>query len=79
MQLTPSPLSWYLTFDPPPRPMLTTSGIRKLVVTPPTLILADASLGKPPIRQPASDVVPPISITMASFTPSQKKRKDVYV
>ena len=70
IQLTPSSLSLCLTFDPPPRPMLTTSGIRKLVVTPPTLILVDASLGNPPIRQPASEVVPPMSITMASFTPS---------
>ena len=61
----PSPS--FLTMDPPPNAMLKTSGIRKLVVTPPHFTLADASLGNPFCNTPTSVDVPPISTTMASL------------
>ena len=63
--LFPSPS--FATMDPPPNAMLKTSGIQKLVVTPPHFTLVDASLGNPFCNTPTSVVVPPISTTMASL------------
>ena len=50
---------------PPPRPIESTSGMRKLVRTPPMSTTLLASRGKPWRRQPTSVVVPPTSATMA--------------
>ena len=36
-----------------------------------TFTLADACLGNPPFNTPTSEVVPPISITIASWTPDR--------
>ena len=60
------------TMLPPPSPIESTSGMRKLVRTPPTWTMLLASLGKPRRRQPTSVVVPPTSTTMAS---SMRDRK----
>jgi hypothetical protein len=44
-------------------PMESTSGMRKFVRTPATLISAVASRGNPPASTPTSLVVPPMSTT----------------
>src|SRR5699024_11730897 len=51
------------TIDPPPIPIDRASGIRKLVRTPATSTTVVASRGKPWVRTPTSDVVPPTSMT----------------
>ena len=55
---------------PPPRPMASTSGMRKLVRTPPMSTETAASRGKPRMSMPTSDVVPPMSTTIASLRPA---------
>ena len=57
---------------PPPSPKEWTSGILKLVRTPPMSTATEASRGKPRSNMPTSDVVPPRSTTMASFAPDKK-------
>ena len=54
---------------PPPRPSANMSGIRKFVRTPPILITLLDARGNPPFKTPISDVVPPISTTIASSSP----------
>ena len=54
------------TMEPPPRPMDTTSGMRKFVRTPPMVTATPLSRGKPCASTPRSVVVPPTSMTMAS-------------
>mmetsp|Transcript_35243 Transcript_35243/g.99362 ORF Transcript_35243/g.99362 Transcript_35243/m.99362 type:complete len:244 (-) Transcript_35243:419-1150(-) len=63
-----SPGSPRWTVLPPPRPILTTSGERKLVRTPPSNTTDDARRGKPLSRAPASVVLPPTSSTTALAT-----------
>ena len=53
--------------EPPPRPMDTTSGMRKFVRTPPMVTATLDSRGNPFWMTPKSVVVPPTSMTMASF------------
>ncbi len=50
-------------------PMLSTSGMRKLVRTPATLTSVVASRGKPRCSTPTSLVVPPTSTTAQVSTP----------
>ena len=57
---------------PPPRAMLITSGIRKLVRTPAISTDTDASLGNPLTSAPPSVDVPPTSMTMQLRMPERK-------
>ena len=57
---------------PPPSPIEMMSGIRKFVRTSPISTSVDASRGKPFMRTPTSDVVPPMSTTTASPTPERR-------
>ena len=57
------------TILPPPSPKALISGMRKFVRTPPTFIIRFDSLGNPFCKTPISDVVPPISTTMAFSWP----------
>ncbi len=52
--------------EPPPKPTLTTSGMRKLVRTPPMVTATPLSRGNPWLKTPRSVVVPPTSMTTAS-------------
>ena len=52
--------------------MAKTSGILKLVRTPPTSTVVLAGLGKPLTNAPTSVVVPPTSTTIASDFPDKK-------
>ena len=58
---------------PPPRPIASTSGMRKLVRTPPMSTDTAASRGKPWMSMPTSDVVPPMSTTIASLRPARQR------
>ena len=53
--------------EPPPKPRHSTSGMRKLVRTPPMPAARADSLGKPFSKAPMSVVVPPMSATRAFF------------
>lgn len=57
------------TSEPPPRPMLSTSGIWKLVAAPARRTARGAGRGRPPTSSPTSVVVPPTSITAPSAIP----------
>ena len=57
---------------PPPIPIERTSGIRKLVRTPPISTSSDASRGKPFSSMPMSVVVPPMSTTAQSSRPERR-------
>ena len=57
---------------PPPSPIASTSGMRKLVRTPPTSTATADSRGKPRASTPTSVVVPPMSTTTA-FSWSERK------
>ena len=46
--------------------------MRKLVRTPPISTSTEASRGKPLVSAPASVVVPPMSTTIASWSPERK-------
>ena len=59
------------TMLPPPSPTETTSGMRKLVRTPPMSTGRDSSRGYPLTSAPTSVVVPPISTTMPFLTPDR--------
>ena len=65
----PRPVS--TTCEPPPRPIENTSGMRKFVRTPPTSTAIVACRGKPLRKRPTSEVVPPMSMTIASETPER--------
>ena len=57
------PSSFRRTWEPPPRPILRTSGILKAVRTPPISTVAGESRGNPEGDSAAkSEVVPPMSI-----------------
>ena len=56
---------------PPPSPKENTSGIRKLVRTPPISTAIEASRGKPFCSTPTSEVVPPTSTTAQSRMPER--------
>ena len=58
------------TMLPPPSPIARTSGMRKLVRTPPISTDIAASRGNPCISMPTSEVVPPMSTTIASLSPA---------
>lgn len=59
------------TTDPPPNLMLNTSGIVQFKSRPALLTTDDVCLGKPPLRDPISVVVPPISTTNPFWIPEE--------
>ena len=60
------------TTVPPPRAIVTRSGIRKLVRTPPISTPWGDSRGKPLVSTPTSVEVPPMSATSESDIPVRK-------
>ena len=56
---------------PPPSPIVNISGMRKFVRTPPTFIWLLLSRGNPSARTPTSEVVPPMSTTIALSIPDR--------
>ena len=51
--------------EPPPKPILITSGIAKLVLTSATITEVPANLGNPSLTSPTSVVVPPTAFSLS--------------